>query len=45
MEKNKCFIYPEAIIINFYREDIILTSGDVGYWYGDTEGDDWVDED
>lgn len=44
MEKKKYFIYPEAIIIEFYHEDIILTS-DAGYWYGDTEGDDWVDED
>lgn len=41
MEKKKNFIYPEAIIISFDDEDIILTSGpddpegqDYDDWYG-----------
>ena len=44
MEKKRTFIYPDAIILEFNHEDVILTS-DVGDWYGETEGDDWIDED
>ena len=40
--ENKRFIKPEAEVINFYDNDIILTSGDMGDinypWWGGGEG-------
>ena len=40
MEKK--FIYPEAIIVKFADEDIIVTSGDVGEGgMGETPDDEW----
>ena len=43
MEKKKIFIIPEALIIEFTADDIILTSGDVGDWWGGKDGDDFWD--
>ena len=43
MEKDKVFIIPEAIVVQFKAEDIIVTSGDVGDWWGGQEGDEWWD--
>ena len=43
MEEKK-FINPEAIVILYDKEDIIVTSGDVGDWFGFRDGDEWFDE-
>ena len=44
MENKKRFEIPEAIIVAFNEEDIIVTStnGDVGAWWGQ-HGDEYQD--
>ena len=44
MEKKKIFEYPEALIVEFNADDIILTSGDVGVWWGGKDGDEFWDD-
>ena len=44
MEKKKLFEFPEAIIIQFNNEDIIVTSGVVDEWWCGKEGDDFWDD-
>ena len=38
-KNNKKFECPEAIIVTFNDEDIILTSGTFGDWWGEQPGD------
>lgn len=39
MENKEMFKKPEAIIVSFNEEDIILTSGDLDEWFGEDPGD------
>ena len=42
MENKKKFELPKAVLVNFYDEDIILTSGGTGNPdYGDDPQDEW----
>lgn len=39
MENRKVFEQPEAIIVCFSEEEIIVTSGGLDGWYGENPGD------
>lgn len=39
MENKKIFENPEAIIVSFSEEDIIVTSGGLDSWFGGNPGD------
>lgn len=41
-DENK-FVIPEAIIISFSEDDVIVTSGTLGEWWGNNPGDEYHD--
>ena len=43
MEKKNRFENPEAIIVVFDNEDIIVTSSKFGAWWGEESGDQYQD--
>ena len=43
MNTKKKFENPEAIIVAFSNEDIIVTSGEFGQWWGQNPGDEHQD--
>ena len=43
MENKQKFVIPEAIIVAFNNEDIIVTSTKFGTWWGEEPGDEYQD--